>query len=114
MFQRARTLLIPIVLITIALALTTIITNIVSSPAAAQEQQYSFVTKWGSEGIGFGKFRQPLDIAIDSNNNVYVTDTTSVSNQIQKFATNGTFIASWGAFGFGKVLFTRATAIVSY
>jgi hypothetical protein len=42
------------------------------------------------------------------------TDTTSVSNQIQKFATNGTFIASWGAFGFGKVLFTRATAIVSY
>jgi DNA-binding beta-propeller fold protein YncE len=63
-------------------------------PAAAQGQQYSFVTKWGSEGTGFGKFRQPLDIAIDSDNNLYVIDTTSVSNQIQKFAPDGTFITS--------------------
>jgi DNA-binding beta-propeller fold protein YncE len=78
----------------------TIITSPIFITAAAQGQQYSFVTKWGSEGIGFGKFRQPLDIAIDSDNNVYVTDTTSVSNQIQKLATNGTFITSWGVLGF--------------
>ena len=34
-----------------------------------------------------------------SNDNLYVTDTTSVSNQIQKFAPNGTFISSWGVLG---------------
>jgi hypothetical protein len=44
-------------------------------------------------------------------NNVYVTDTTSVSNQIQKFTTNGMFITSWGDVGSGDGLFTHATAI---
>ena len=73
--------------------------------------KYNFITKWGSEGVSFGKFRQPLDIAIDSNNSLYVTDTTSVSNQIQKFATNGTFITSWGVIGFGDGHFKRATGI---
>ena len=34
-------------------------------------------------------------------------------NQIQKFAPNGTFIASWGVFGFGDGRFTRATGIGS-
>ena len=65
--------------------ITFTITNFPIISTVAQEQQYSFVTKWGSEGVGFGKFKQPLEIAIDSNNRVYVTDTTSVSNQLQKF-----------------------------
>jgi DNA-binding beta-propeller fold protein YncE len=34
-----------------------------------------------------------------------------VSNQIQKFATNGTSITSWGVFGFGDGCFIRATGI---
>jgi DNA-binding beta-propeller fold protein YncE len=79
--------------------------------SAAQGQQYSFVAKWWSEGVSFGKFRQPLDISIDSDNNVYVTDTTRVSNQIQKFATNSTFITSWRVFGFGDGHFTCAIGI---
>jgi hypothetical protein len=44
-------------------------------------------------------------------NNVYVTDTTSVSNQIQKFTTNGTFITSWGAVGSGDGQFEEPTSI---
>jgi DNA-binding beta-propeller fold protein YncE len=103
MFRRIKPLLITVLFTTVAfpLAITTF----------AQEQQYSFVTKWGSEGVGFGKFRQPLDIAIDFDNNVYVTDTTSLANQIQKFSTNGTFITSWGVLGFGDGLFTSARGI---
>src|ERR687898_1899302 len=110
MFPSSKVLLILVVLTTIVFSVT-IITHPVLSPAAAQGQQYSFLAKWGSEGIGFGKFRQPLEIAIDSDNDLYVTDTTSVSNQIQKFATNGTFITSWGVLGFGDGRFTSATAI---
>lgn len=83
------------------------------SSIEAQEDEYSFVSKWGSEGVGFGKFAQPLDIAIDSNDNLYVTDTTSVSNQIQKFAPNGTFISSWGVLGSEDGQFARATGIAT-
>ena len=82
-----------------------------STAVHAQAQKYSFISKWGSEGVSFGKFNQPLDIAIDSNNNVYVTDTTSAANQIQKFTSNGAFITSWGTLGFGDGRFTSATAI---
>ena len=76
MFPNTKTLLIVVALITIVFSVT-IITHPLIGPSRTQGQQYSFVTKWGSEGIGFGKFRQPLDIAIDSDNNLYVTDTTS-------------------------------------
>jgi hypothetical protein len=65
MFPRIKTFLVLVILATIVFSVT-LITHPVFSPAAAQGQQYSFVTKWGSEGTGFGKFRQPLDIAIDS------------------------------------------------
>ncbi|MDQ3837988.1 MAG: hypothetical protein M3297_01830, partial [Thermoproteota archaeon] len=111
MFPSTKIFLILLVLTSTVFSVT-IVTDPVLSPAAAQEQQqYSFVATWGSEGIGFGKFRQPLEIAIDSDNDLYVTDTTSVSNQIQKFATNGTFITSWGVLGFGEGRFTSAAAI---
>jgi DNA-binding beta-propeller fold protein YncE len=53
----------------------------------------------------------PLAIAIDSNGDVYVTDTTSVSNQIQKFTNNGTFITSWNVLGTGDGTFTNARGI---
>jgi NHL repeat len=85
--------------------------TVVSSPLEAQEDEYSFANKWGSEGVGFGNFAQPLAIAIDSNGDVYVTDTTSVSNQIQKFTNNGTFITSWNVLGTGEGTFTNARGI---
>jgi hypothetical protein len=28
----------------------------VNSPILAQQDEYSFIKKWGSEGIGFGQF----------------------------------------------------------
>jgi hypothetical protein len=75
--------------------------NVTLSPIEAQEDNYSFANKWGSEGVGFGSFAQPLSIAIESDDSVYVTDTTSISNQRKKFTNNGTFITSWGSAGLG-------------
>jgi hypothetical protein len=46
MFQSIKTWL---MILTIIMLTVTIITNPVFNTAAAQEQQYSFVTKWGSD-----------------------------------------------------------------
>ena len=43
-----------------------------------------FLAKWGSQGSGDGQFEAPYGIAVDSSNNVYVTDT--VNHRIQKFS----------------------------
>ncbi|MGB0029180.1 MAG: hypothetical protein WBP64_20340, partial [Nitrososphaeraceae archaeon] len=59
---------------------------------SAGSEQYSFVGKWGSKGVGHGMFSQPTGIATDSIGNVYVGDFTGVSGKIQKFTSNGTFI----------------------
>ncbi len=42
-----------------------------------------FITQWGSDGSGEGQFKDPEDIAIDRDDNVYVVD--SGNNRIQKF-----------------------------
>ena len=83
----------------------------VATVFAQGNQQYSYVSEWGSDGIGNGKFTQPLDIAIDSSGYLYVTDLSSVSNKIQKFDSNGTFITSWGNLGFGPGTFTSPAGI---
>ncbi len=42
----------------------------------------------------------PMGIAIDGPGNVYVAD--ALNRRIQKFASTGTFITKWGAFGAGQ------------
>ena len=57
---------------------------------AQGNQQYSFVTKWGSEGIGNGKFTQsiqflgPTGLIVDPSDVIYVVD--GGNNRIQVFA----------------------------
>jgi streptogramin lyase len=58
---------------------------------------YEFETKWGGPGKDNGQFDWPRGIAVDKNNYVYVAD--SNNNRIQKFDSNGTFIAKWGSKG---------------
>jgi len=65
----------------------------------ANESEYSFAFKWGSNGTGDGQFLRPHDIEFDSKGNVYVSDRDR--NDIQKFSPNGTFIMKWGHEGRG-------------
>ncbi|MGE5635174.1 MAG: hypothetical protein ACM3VV_08060 [Deltaproteobacteria bacterium] len=53
----------------------------------------------GSHGNGEGEFYTPFDIAVDSNDDIYVLDT--YNNRVQKFTSNGDFIKMWGSQGNG-------------
>jgi hypothetical protein len=46
-------------------------------PPANAEGGYTFITKWGSEGVGDGQFDQPYGIATDATGNVFVVTTTT-------------------------------------
>ena len=48
----------------------------------------------GISGSGDGQFNTPEGIAIDSSDNVYVTD--SQNNRIEKFSSAGSFTSTWG------------------
>lgn len=68
-----------------------------------------FITKWGANngvpmqdpldswGLADGDLFLPVGIAVDDNDNVFVTDTSN--NRVQKFTSNGTFVEKWGEFG---------------
>ncbi len=67
------------------------------SPTTAVNQEYEFVHKWDSYGTGDGQFKWPKAVAVDSSQNVYVTDVEN--NRIQKFNSSGDFVGKWGSMG---------------
>jgi hypothetical protein len=74
--------------------ISTLIISTISIVAA--QQQYEFVTKWGSEGSGPGQFNGQNDVD-PFKNFVYVADYDN--NRIQVFDSDGTFVTSWGTEG---------------
>ena len=68
-------------------------------------EQYSFFNKWGSHGDSNSQFEEPTGIAIDSSNNVYISDMdfenccNPLHHTVQKFTNNGSFITKWGGNG---------------
>jgi tripartite motif-containing protein 71 len=52
----------------------------------------------GARGLGDGQFINPIDLTIDSADNVYVGD-FGENNRVQKFDSNGKFITKWGSTG---------------
>ncbi|MFL5692057.1 MAG: hypothetical protein ACJ795_09645 [Ktedonobacteraceae bacterium] len=50
------------------------------------------LTSWGSYGSGQGQFEQPLAVAVDSHDNVYVGDNELDSTRVEKFSGTGTFL----------------------
>ena len=68
-----------------------------------------FVAKWGSWGSGEGHFINPLHVAVDSDENVYVYDWNNY--RIQKFTSTGTFIRKWGDLGDADGFFSDPEAI---
>ena len=60
------------------------------------EAQFTFVSKWGTQGSGPGQFNQPRSVATDAAGNVYVADLQN--SRIQKFTADGTFLTQWRGF----------------
>lgn len=56
-----------------------------------------------------GDFAAPQDIAIDSDNNIYVTDT--LNNRVESFDADGNFISEFGKPGDGPGYFSRPKGI---
>jgi len=57
-----------------------------------------------------GLFRQPTDVAWDSNGNTYITD-GYVNSRVAKFDKNGDWVKSWGAKGTGPGQFNLPHSI---
>ncbi|MGB9066941.1 MAG: peptidyl-alpha-hydroxyglycine alpha-amidating lyase family protein [Candidatus Acidiferrales bacterium] len=58
-----------------------------------------------------GLFRQPTDVAWDSEGNIYITD-GYVNSRVAKYDTNGDWVKSWGEMGTGPGQFRLPHAIV--
>lgn len=66
---------------------------------AAESEKYLFAVKIGTIGTDDGEFNIPHTIAFDLSGNMYVTDTKNA--RVQKFDSNGTFLAKWESKGTG-------------
>ncbi len=60
-------------------------------------RHFSYKGSFGGAGSEPGLFNGPMDIAVDSRNNIYVLD--SGNNRVQKFDSSGTFITHFGKKG---------------
>lgn len=65
----------------------------------------NFISKWGSYGEGDGQFYQPFSVTTAPDGSIYVADqgyyTWGWQHRIQKFDSNGNFIAKWLDYGSG-------------
>jgi DNA-binding beta-propeller fold protein YncE len=62
-----------------------------------------YLFAWGKRGSGPGEFRLPHSVAVDSKDQVYVSDREN--NRIQIFDKNGKFLREWTHLGSAQNLF---------
>jgi hypothetical protein len=97
-YMRIKTVLIATV-VTFALILMGSLNGNALGSTQQDNNRYSLVAIWGSEGTGDGEFDRTHGIAIDSADNVYLSDMGNF--RVQKFDSNGNFITKWGSLGAG-------------
>ncbi len=73
------------------------------------DSQGNFVSKFGTPGDGDGQFDGPEDIALDSADNIYVTD--SGNRRVQKFDSQGKFVSKFGTRGLDDGQFSHPSGI---
>jgi len=69
----------------------------------------TFLTAWGSPGVGAGQFVDPQAVAVDGAGNVFVAD--AGADRIQKFTNGGTFLTAWGSSGAGDGQFSGPAGV---
>jgi DNA-binding beta-propeller fold protein YncE len=89
-----------VTLVTFALILMGSVNGNALGSTQQDNNRYSLVAIWGSEGTGDGEFDRTHGIAIDSADNVYLSDMGNF--RVQKFDSNGNFITKWGSEGTGE------------
>ena len=79
--------------------------------AAPDAFGFGFERRWGSEGPGEGEFQETEGIAIDRQGFVYVAD--SEGARVQKFRSDGAFVARWSGAGIeeGQLTTPRGIAV---
>jgi hypothetical protein len=76
----------------------------------------TFIAQWGSAGNAPGQFNLPRSIALcpsadNDTDLVFVADTGN--NRVQKFYSNGTFVAQWGSEGAAEGQFRNPSGIAA-
>jgi NHL repeat len=90
----------------------TLLTMLVAAAAAASApaaDAATLLTQWGTPGRGDGQFTNPNDLAVGAGGQVYVADTDN--HRIQRFTSDGAYVAQWGVFGDEAGQFSSPTGI---
>jgi len=61
------------------------------------DEQGRYLGEFGGNGVEAGQIVNAIDLAIDDDDNLYVSD--AAVNRVQKFDADGKFIRQWGSFG---------------
>jgi hypothetical protein len=69
----------------------------------------TFLTKWGTLGLGDGQFSDAESLAVDADGNVFVADV----DRIEKFTNDGTFVGEWGSLGNGDGQFNSVLGVAA-
>ena len=70
---------------------------------------YEFSHSWGSDVLTGGNLSSPHSLAVDSSNNIYVTDVGT--HMVKKYDSTGTLLTSWGERGWDDAQFNHPSGI---